>query len=448
MKKFVLLLTFALLAIANANAFDVKLLANNKEANSRELSSKDLTNLQQWVQQHGVEEAELKISALKALEVTMSEEEKIDTTCELGLVSRLTKHARAANVIGENEEIYNLAVFLRKNNMIDDIFYKLLRDSTNVRVDLATRGNARLPFNRPNGTVDSGLDIKKLYEPFQTWPNDVEVCTLDAYYEMIVKLTWKTTKERDLKVQRLNYHAYKQGVITLEIFNKLEVLRNRGILEWPITFKRYVDVVNNAKDKLTKSPETKTEHTFSERYISRKEKLTQRGRLFKFFNSTQIMMLAQIIEKTAKRMDAKQVTLNWQYTEDPQGETEVYIFSPMEQYRAAIKMLRKDMGEVMRSEAFRNTGLDYDDLIAAAYETGYIKSEELDYVLKFEDFWNPQTPKWKTYANFAFSLAGTATFYLPPPWNIVGAIALVLTQTKIMNNGQQPDPDDNWNVII
>lgn len=449
MKKFVLLLTFALLAVANANAFDVKLLANNKEANSRELSSKDLTNLQQWIQQHGVEEAELKISALKALEVTMNEEEKIDTTCELGLISRLAKHARAANVIGENEEIYNLAVFLRKNNMIDDIFYKLLRDSSNVKVDLASRGNARLPFNRPNGTgVDNGLDIKKLYEPFQTWPNDVDKCTMDTYYEMIVKLTWKTSKERDLKVQKLNYHAYKQGVITLETFNKLEVLRNRGILEWPITLKRYVDVVNNAKDKLTKTPEAKTEHTFSERYISRKEKLTQRGRLFKFFNSTQIMMLAQIIEKTAKRMDAKQVTLNWQYTEDPQGETEVYIFSPMEQYRAAIKMLRKDMGEVMRSEAFKNTGLDYDDLIAAAYETGYIKSEELDYVLKFEDFWNPQTPKWKTYANFAFSLAGTATFYLPPPWNIVGAIALVLTQTKIMNNGQQPDPDDNWNVII
>lgn len=449
MKKFVLLLASALLAVANANAFDVKLLANNKEANSRELGSKDLANLQQWVKQHGVEEAELKVLALKALEVTMNEEEKIDTTCELGLIARLTNHARESGLIGQSEEIYTLAVFLRKHNMIDDIFFKLLRNSTNVRVDLATRGNARLPFNRPNGTgLENGLDIKKLYEPFQTWPDDVKNCTLDTYYNMILKLTWKTSKERDAKVQKLNYHAYRQGVINLEIYNKLEVLRNRAILEWPITLKRYVDVVNNAKDKLTKSAESKTENTFSEKYVSRKEKLTQRGRLFKFFNSTQIMMLAQIIEKTAKRMDAKQVSLNWQYTEDPQGETEIYIFSPMEQYRAAIKMLRKDMGEVMRSEAFKNTGLDYDDLIAAAYETGYIKSEELDYVLKFEDFWNPQTPKWKTYASFAFSLAGTATFYLPPPWNIIGAVALVLTQSKIMNNGQQPDPDDNWNVII
>ncbi|WPU65932.1 hypothetical protein [Peredibacter starrii] len=449
MKKIVLLLVSVLLLVTNANAFDVRLLANNKEANSRLLSANDLTNLQQWIQQHRLEEAELKSRARIVLQETMNEEEKIDTTCEVGLITRLTNKARSQDILGPSEELHMFSMYLRKNDMIDDIFFRLLKDSTSVRLDLINRVNARLPFMRPNNSgMENGLDIKKLYEPFQTWPDDVKTCTLDTYFNMVVKLTWKTAKERDTKIKNLNYHAYRQGVIDLAIYNKLEVLRNRAVLEWPITFKRYIDVVNNAKDKLTKNPEISTDHTFSEKYVSRKERLTQRGRLFKNFNSTQIMMLAQIIERTAKRMDAKQVSLNWQYTEDPQGETEVYIFSPMEQYRAAIKMLRKEMGEVMRSEAFKNTGLEYDDLIAAAYETGFIKSEELDYVLKFEDFWNPQNPKWKTYASFAFSLAGTATFYLPPPWNIIGAVALVLTQSKVMNVGNQPDPDDNWNVII
>lgn len=449
MKKIVLLLASVILMITNASAFDVRLLANNKEANSKVIDPDDLSNLKSWVAQHRLGEIELRARALQALSITMNEEEKVDTTCEVGVISRLTSHARRLDVLAPDEEAHTLLVFLRNKNLIDDIFYKLLRDSANVKVDLTNRVNARLPFIRPNGTgMENGLDIKKLYEPFITWPDDVKRCTFDAYYDLAAKLTWKTAKERDGKIKNLNYHAYRQGVISLAIYNKLEVLRNRGIMEWPITFKRYADIVNNAKDRLTKTPETSTTNSFSEKYVSRKERLTQRGRLFKVYNSTQVMMLAQIIEKTAKRMDAKQVSLNWQYTEDPRGETEVYIFSPMEQYRAAIKMLRKEMGEVMRSDAFRNTGLEYDDLIAAAYETGFIKSEELDYVLKFEEFWNPQTPKWKTYTNFAFSLAGTATFYLPPPWNIVGAVALVLTQSKIMSNGQQPDPDDNWNVII
>lgn len=59
----------------------------------------------------------------------------------------------------------------------------------------------------------------------------------------------------------------------------------------------------------------------------------------------------------------------------------------------------------MRSQSFAGTGIEFNDIISAAFETGMINSEELDYVVKFEDFWNPKTPKWKAYANFAFSLA-------------------------------------------
>jgi hypothetical protein len=225
------------------------------------------------------------------------------------------------------------------------------------------------------------------------------------------------------------------------------VLRKRAVLSWPIYFKRYVDVIANAKDKLTKSPELKAETTFTVEYVSRRDRITKRENLYQSYSSTQIMILAQIIEKAARRMDARRASINWQYTDDPKGEIEIYVLSPMEQYRAAIKMLRKDINEVTRSEAFIGKKLEYEHLIAAAFETGYIKSEELAMVLTFEDFWNPKTPKWKAYANFAFSLAGTAAFYLPPPWNIIGAIGLVLTQTKL-NGEQRPNEDDNGNVNV
>lgn len=448
MKKFVLVAAGAALLLVDAYAFDVRLLANNKEAFSRELTQKDVTRAKTWADQHRLGQ-ELKKSATNALAATFNEMERIDTTCEVGLVERLQKDALNQGVITEEKETQVLITYLRSNDLIDDILYDLLRKSTVVSNDFTNSANLRAvrPYNVLNRQTSS-IDLEKLYAPVKNWPNDITRCSFDVYDRMLQTLSYRSTVDRDNQIERLNYLALSKNIITLETFNKLEVLRKRGVLEWGMTFKRYADLINNAKDKLTKNPEAKAENDFSVEYVSRRNGLTQRENLYRSYNSTQVMMLAQVIEKTAKRMDAKRALLNWQYTDDPNGETEIYVLSPMEQYRAAIKMLRKDMGEMMRSDAFRNKNLQYTHLIAAAYETGFIKSEELDLVLKFEDFWNPKTSRWKTYSNFAFSLAGTASFYLPAPWNIIGAIGLVLTQSKVVDGEPKPDPDDNWNVII
>lgn len=449
MKKFIIVIGWALMLIADADAFDVKLLANNKEAFSRELSKEAIQQATQWSSKHHLKNEDLRLRAVKALATTFNEMEKIDTTCELGLIKQLQSDARKNDVIAHEDDIHSLIGYLRQQDLIDDVLYKLMRDSAELKADFIEKADERpaRPFNvytRQN----AGVDIEKMYAPLKNWPDDVRNCTLHTYFDVVNTIKFKNAKDRDGQMSKLNYIAYVNGVIDLDKYNRLMSLQERGVYDWPVYFRRYADIINNAKDKLTKNPEAKATHNFTVEYVSKRDKLTQRGNLYRTYNSTQVMMLAQIIEKTAKRMDARNVSINWQYTDDPNGEREIYVLSPMEQYRAAIKMLRKDMAEVMRSDAFRGTGLEYDHLIAAAFEAGFIKSHELDQVLKFEDFWNPKTPKWKAYANFAFSLAGTATFYLPPPWNIIGAIGLVLTQTKLVNGDQAPDADENWNVII
>jgi len=448
MKKFIVVVAWAIMLATSAEAFDVKLLANNKEAFSRELTKEQTSEALQWASKHQLK-ADLKARALNALSNTFNVMEKIDTTCEVGLVKQLQTDAKNYQVISDVEETQVLISYLRQQDLIDDVLFKLLRDSASVQSDFIVNADERpaRPFNvytRQNADID----VEKMYAPFKQWPDDVKKCTLNTYFEVVNTLTFKNSKDRDSQMSKLNYIAYVNGTIDLEKYNKLMTLQERGVYDWPVYFRRYADIINNAKDKLTKTPEAKATHNFTVEYVSKRDKLTQRGNLYRTYNSTQVMMLAQIIEKTAKRMDARNVSLNWQYTDDPNGEREIYVLSPMEQYRAAIKMLRKDMAEVMRSDAFRGTGLEYDHLIAAAYEAGFIKSHELDQVLKFEDFWNPKTPRWKAYANFAFSIAGSATFYLPPPWNIIGAIGLVFTQTKLVNGEQAPDADENWNVII
>jgi hypothetical protein len=450
MKKFIPLIATVLLFQPSAQAFDVKLLANNKETLSRQITKQDLSKLEVWKRQHRLREQELKTSSLNVLADTFNEMQRIDTNCELGLIDRLQEDAKKHGIIVTENETLLFITYLRSMNLIDDVLTKLLVDSAYVKLDF---DNAKIvkPKVRALNLVtrqNSQIDLKKFYAPFKTWPDDIKACTFDTFYNATRQLTSKNQQDLDTQLLKLNLLAHRNGVIDLITYNKLESLRVRKVLNWDIYFDRYADIITNAKDKLTKNPEVQAKQEFTVEYVSRKEKLTNRGSLYSKYNSTQIMILAQVIEKTAKRMDASRVSLNWQYTDDPTGETEVYIFSPMEQYRAAIKMLRKDMAELMRSESFKNHTLEYEHIIAAAYETGFIKSEELSYVLKFEEFWNPKVPKWKAYANFAFSLAGSAVFYLPPPWNVLGSIGLIMTQSRVFQGDRQPDPDENWNVII
>jgi hypothetical protein len=447
MKKFVLLIACAVFLLTDAYAFDMRLLANNKEAFSRELTRTDAMLVEGWASHHPLGEKLIR-AALKALQDTFNEMERIDTTCDLGLVTRLQQDARRYGVISTNEEVLFLAAYLRHNQIIDDILYRMIIKANAINTDFVEKASLKAlrPFNvytRQN----SDIDLVKFYAPVKKWPDDINTCTFDAYQKIVQNLKYRNTKDRDHQLLKLNFKAYKEGVIELSTFNKLEILRKREVLDWPVYLYRYADIINNAKDKLTKAPETKSDNDFSVEYVSRRDGITQRSNLYRTYTSTQIMILAQIIEKTARRMDAKRASLHWEFGEDT-AEHEIYVLSPMEQYRASIKMLRKEMAEVMRSDSFRNTGLKYDHLIAAAYEAGFIKSNELDLILRFEDFWNPKTPRWKSYANFAFSIAGTASFYLPPPWSVLGAIGLVMAQAKIIDGDQMPDPEDNWNAII
>jgi hypothetical protein len=437
-----------LFLLVDAHAFEVSLLFNNKELVSRELSREAHKDSLEWARHHSLGE-ELPKASLLVLRNTFNQLEKIDTTCDLGLIKELHQNALKLRVIEDSQELSWFINYLRSSSLIDDLLLRLMKSSLATWKEIETRKGYKLPVRPINlyTRLNSGIKLKDFFDPINKNPDDQQSCTVDAFITMVSKLSFKNREMRDLELHKLHYRGVREKIIDLETFNKLEALRKTNVLDWPIYLKRYADVINNAKDKLTKKPEAKSESTFPVEYVSKRERMTQRSFLFQNFTSTQVMMLAQIIQKTAKRMDAKQTSIQWDYN-DPSGEREIYVLAPMEQYRAALKMLRKDMAEIMRSEAFKNTPLDYDHLIAAAYETGIVKSEDLDYVLKFEEFWNPKTPKWQAYARFAFSLAGTATFYFPPPWNVLGAIGLIFTQTKVLNGDQRPDADDNWNVII
>ncbi len=441
MHKYILLIVSFTFSFSTY-AIDSTLLYNNKETRSRELSKKDFVSAENFGQGRG----DILVPKAKTyLEETINAFLENESACDMGAGSLFKERALSSGLIQSEKEYPNFLKFLRSQNLIDDLFYRILSQTHLIQSEFKLR---RSPMESDvSRQFLRKVDLVKTFEPFKTWVDDVHQCSIARFSQYSRKLEWKNRKERDEKLAILHQEALKKKLITEETYRKLETFRIHQVTDWNVYVYEYTEVLMNAKDKLAKEREVLPLQ--DPKYADRKEKLTQRTRLYQNYDSTQIVVLAELIGKTAKRMDALQVTLNFEYKPDEDGEQEreTYIFSPMEQYRISINMLRKEMAELMRSDSFRGKGIEFEDLVAAAFETGLIRSDELDYILKFEDFWNPQKPRWRTYSDFAFSVAGTASFYLPPPWNILGAIALVVTQSKV-NGKPKPDPDDNWNVII
>ncbi|MGE3608648.1 MAG: hypothetical protein AB7I27_03590 [Bacteriovoracaceae bacterium] len=442
------------IVVANyALAFDIQILRNNKEAVSRvieEYVSVDQENeYQEWLNSINLNTIDLRKKSSIALLNTMSTFEKREAQCDLGLAELLLNEVKGQKLINSDQEFIHLLIFMRQENLIDDLFLKILLNSAEIKLQMKTEVRKRKPLRPLNLYTDlnRGIDLEKAYSNFKTYPNDIESCSIAKFNALSRSINTDSKSERDAELKKLNYLALINNVISLENFHRIEVLRKRQALDWNLYLYEYLEITKNAKDKVAKEIESTSDNKFGQQYVSRRDQLTQRGSLYANFDSTQIMLMSAILEKAAKRMDAKQVSLNFKFNDDPESETETYVLSPMEQYRISIKMIRKDLAELRRSDLMQGKSISYEDIITSAYETGFIKNEELNYVVRFEEFWNPTSPRWKTYANFAFNLMGTASFYLPAPYNILGAIGLVITESKIMNK-PKADPDDSWNTII
>ena len=90
------------------------------------------------------------------------------------------------------------------------------------------------------------------------------------------------------------------------------------------------------------------------------------------------------------------------------------------------------MHKLQTFKSFSHVQITYEDVVMAALETGYITHEEVELVLTYDDLWNKETSKLMKALRFVFKLGGTAVFYLPPPYNILGGIGIALINAKII----------------
>jgi hypothetical protein len=333
------------------------------------------------------------------------------------------------------DALVDLLILWRSQNKIDDILLSILE----VDIGLFSGNEVpkiKIPWVRSRDTarVDdwmrtSGVevrDLEALLLPFRGKSPAGPGCTLLNYRERI-------QSRRDLplllKAAEIRGLLDPEGIRLLLFYDEYD--------PGGLTLETYLETLGRIKNReaTTISPPSRF---LSE--ISRDGSgLTRRERLYSTYDPTQIRMLTGVLKKLFSRMDSTRADLVFTR---PDGSGETIPLTPMGQYYFARKLLKRDLDDLSGSYFFRGLKPSYEDLLAAALETGLIGSEMLDPLLKVDDLWNPELPPWKRLSNTLFKITGSASVFLPPPYNFISSIALVFASSWIDRKSRQPSQGD------
>ncbi|MGZ3787702.1 MAG: hypothetical protein ACXVLQ_04225 [Bacteriovorax sp.] len=390
--------------------------------------------------------------------------------CEADFQERLEESLTKANLAHDKESIDEYLKLLRSTNSIDDVLFDILtalnEDTFKMKkVDLSKKAKWTLFSHKKRLEKNTLEDI---YWRFKSWPDEKTKCSTQEFIRLkeSIVVPKDNEKEKEKFLGTLNLKAYQKDLISLETYNKLEFLRTKSnVNKRYIWLNDYFKIIFNAKDAmrpLSSHYEVKNfdaEDKFSSERIKRFSKLTRRKRLYEKYNETQIILLAQVLQKASRRMGVDPDTITNApvlvqefSTLNSKGERETYVekteLDPQSQYNLARRLMRKDILNLQMMGIFNKTNITYEDLVMASFEVGYISLEDIEFVVKYDDLWNPTTTKYERISKFIYSIVGYSTFFLPPPWNITASIALGVIEGVIDNNHKNGAENDNPGTFI
>lgn len=437
------LIVLALIIPFKAFSIDLTKLQSNKERGSNYITYGENDKLRKWISNH-----HFSIEKIRSLsqEILLNSTKDKNKGCDLEFNEVITDQIIKSELVNNKDEIVVFFNFLRSQNYIDDIFLNLLKKNYKISKKIEAHLNDNLPLIAPPFIYikdHENIKTEELFSYFAKKNNRKSKCIFNEYKNLAEDLGYINSRHLNYQLIKLNYRALIEDVIDLQTYNTLEVLRKSKVATEALYLENYFEKLENVKDLNIKDIKTDTA-SIPKHKISIFRKLTNREKIYNKFNSAQMVLLSDILDQTSKRINAKSSKLDFEFENDVH---DTYVLSPIEQYRASLRLLRKEISTAERSELFKGSKIEYTDIVAAAFETGVISASQIEYVLKFEDLWNPKTPAWKSYVNLVFGITGTASLYLPPPWNVIGALALVITQAKVNelidknNNSRNDNPN-------
>jgi hypothetical protein len=181
--------------------------------------------------------------------------------------------------------------------------------------------------------------------------------------------------------------------------------------------------------------------------------------LYAKYDENQIVLLAQIMKKASQRMGVDPDTQSGipylvqefkikNQTGEPEDLVEKIELDTQSQFNLARKLMRRDIVALQMTKSFQKLKITYEDVVMASFETGYISFDDIEYVVKYDDLWNPNISKTERMLKMTFNIAGYATFLLPAPWNVTAALGLSIMEGIVESKNVNGANNDNANAII
>lgn len=444
LRSFSLLLLVFSFAGSPSHAFDLGVLKNDKELKTRWYNTLDL-----WLakKRFGTPSQESKSkTAFELLGKTLNELEESRSLCEPELIRILKSKLNEAGISSSHSSIHQLLITWRSENLIDDVLFGILDQNSEMfehmqfykaqkirSIELKKSSKLLAKKEVPAET------LRDAYASLTPFTLENPGCSLNAWVSLSQNLALPTQDIK--KVRFFNIAALANHFISEETFALAEFLNEEFYPNEMIPLGKYLNIVRTVKNSdRSKSPsESEMQpNKLSSKIISPKIGLTYRENLYTKFNALQISMITDVMKKTLERMDATKAELVFTFS----NGTESIPISPMGQYYLVRKLLRKDLYDLMQSTFFGGMPITHEDLVTASLESGLISADMLDSVLKIDDLWNPNVKPWQKITDFAFRITGTATIFVPPPYNIISSLALVFIDGMITKKTTKPSQAD------
>lgn len=421
------LLTIALLslvahgALAQDNPF-----ANDREGKSFVVSKGDLAKLQ--AAERRSPPASVTAAYLEMLKARPALATAQDA-CSFTLVDDWT--ARTNALPGYRGEVELSLKALRKYNLIDDVVLKLALRAQSVRA-LQTPGL--------RDDIRTGADAGA-YKPFLDYSQRRArgKCLEDNFRDLV-----QAYKSRDAKVTPSNVLAWaddanRHGVLSDRALDELLQAKELKLPEWEIDLGDYIQKrqfmrtqfpvarAGEAADWVTlKTAKTKSSH---------------RQRLYEQYTPVQMALMGDVVKKLKTRLDSPKIEILVHDNSDQVIET--ISLDPMERFRFALRVLRKEMRLLATNSYFAGRQPSYTDLMSAAFEMSIVTAKEIDEVAGLEEIWNPHKTFLQKVAGWVQSFGGVLAVVIPPPYGFIPTLAIIGMQAVTSEN-----PDDTTDSLF
>ncbi|WP_412470203.1 hypothetical protein [Oceanospirillum sp. RT-1-3] len=314
-----------------------------------------------------------------------------------------------------NHKLYEALIYLRSSSKMDDTQYRLL-----LRTMKSFEKSKKEKFLVPLNPIVK--DFRS--QPFDNFQRAQErgLCFNLAAMSLFKELAQK----KPIKFLKKAYH---EELISKRTYWMLKRLAQEDYHLEPQTLAEYLKEQAFLTKQFPERLDIKGTNFISSRRD--KSKVSRREALLAKYNQFQIIYLRGMTQRLLNRLNADEVIINVIIDDE---SVEEIILDPMEQYRFAAKMVRKELGDLQMMNLFEGVNVSFEDILSASYETGLVSGDDLTTLALVDDVWNPELTKAEKRKRFIrrygtiFVAAIPTTFYFVKVLSLVGIE--MLTETK------------------